>query len=76
MDESVDRWFEFVKDYYEESSVPLSYVLLPNPCTTGFRTAGSPFGMTNLSKRKWNKIVADNNAPIGTCWGGCGEKEK
>lgn len=34
-EESVDRWFDFVEEYNRQSSVPLSYVLLPNPSTTG-----------------------------------------
>lgn len=55
----IDRWFDFVKEYDNQSSVPLSYVLLPNPQTTGFRTRGSPIGMTTLSKKEWHK-VADN----------------
>ena len=59
----VDRWFEFVSEYDKQSSVPLSYVLLPNPQTTGFRTMGSPIGMTTLNKKEWRK-VADNNASM------------
>lgn len=58
-----DRWFDFVKEYDKQSSVPLSYVLLPNPQTTGFRTMGSPIGMTKLTKSEWRK-VADPIAPV------------
>lgn len=63
MDDAIDRWFEFIEEYNKESSVPLSYILLPNPQTTGFRTMGSPIGMTKLSKSEWRK-VADPNAPV------------
>lgn len=63
MSDYADRWFDFVEEYNQQSSVPLSYVLLPNPQTTGFRTMGSPIGMTKLTKSEWRKI-ADNNAPV------------
>ena len=63
MSDYADRWFDFVEEYNQQSSVPLSYVLLPNPQTTGFRTMGSPIGMTKLTKSEWRKIV-DNNAPV------------
>lgn len=63
MKDYADRWFEFIDEYNKESSVPLSYVLLPNPQTTGFRTMGSPIGMTKLNKSEWRK-VADPNAPV------------
>lgn len=63
MKDYADRWFEFIKEYDKQSSVPLSYVLLPDPQTTGFRTMGSPIGMTKLNKSEWRK-VADNNAPV------------
>ena len=63
MKDYADRWFEFIDEYSKESSVPLSYVLLPNPQTTGFRTMGSPIGMTKLNKSEWRK-VADNIAPV------------
>ena len=63
MDDAIDRWFEFIDEYNKNSSVPLSYVLLPNPQTTGFRTMGSPIGMTKLNKSEWRK-VADPNAPV------------
>ena len=29
-EESVDRWFKFVEEYNKESTVPLSYAMLPN----------------------------------------------
>ena len=61
MDDAIDRWFEFIDEYNKESSVPLSYVLLPNPQTTGFRTMGSSIGMTKLNKSEWRK-VAENNS--------------
>ena len=63
MNDYADRWFDFVKEYDKQSTVPLSYALLPNPQTTGFRTMGSPIGMTKLTKSEWRKI-ADNNAPV------------
>lgn len=59
----IDRWFDFISEYDKESSVPLSYVLLPNPQTTGFRTMGSPIGMTKLTKSEWRRVV-ENNAPV------------
>lgn len=63
MNDAIDRWFEFIDEYDKQSSVPLSYVLLPNPQTTGFRTMGSPMAMTKLNKKEWRKVV-DNNAPV------------
>lgn len=63
MSDYADRWFDFVKEYDKQSTVPLSYALLPNPQTTGFRTMGSPIGMTKLTKSEWRKI-GDNNAPV------------
>lgn len=59
----VDRWFKFVEEYNKNSTVPLSYVLLPNPSTTGYRTPGSPSGMTKVSKRQWKK-ANENNVPM------------
>ena len=56
-EESIDNLFEFVEEYYKESTVPLSYVLLPNPTTTGFRTPGSPTGCLKISKREYNKLM-------------------
>lgn len=69
MSDYADRWFDFVEEYNRQSSVPLSYVLLPNPQTTGYRSTGSPFGMTTLSKREWKKLM-DNNAPARNLGGG------
>ena len=57
---SVDGWFDFVEEYYSKSSVPLSWVLIGSGEITGLRTAGSPSGMTTLSKREWNKVVESN----------------
>ena len=62
-DDYADRWFDFIDEYNNQSSVPLSYVLLPNPQTTGYRAMGSPLGMTTLSKKEWRKVT-DNNAPM------------
>ena len=80
MSDYVDRWFDFVEKYEKQSSVPLSYVMLPNPQTTGFRTPGSPIGMTKLTKKEWRKVVEDN-APVRNLDRGvatselCGEEE-
>ena len=63
MKDYADRWFDFIEEYEKQSSVPLSYVMLPNPQTTGFRTPGSPLGMTKLTKKEWRKVVG-NNAPV------------
>lgn len=60
MSDYVDRWFKFVEEYNKNSSVPLSYVMLPNPQTTGFRTTGSPIAMTKLTKKEWSKVVENN----------------
>lgn len=57
MNEEIDRWFDFVEEYYKQSTIPLSYALLPNAATTGFRAMGTPIGMTTLSKRKWAKLM-------------------
>lgn len=54
-EEAVDRWFEFVEEYNANSSAPLSFVLCPN--AYGYRSPGSPFGCTTLSKREWNKLT-------------------
>lgn len=81
MSDYADRWFDFVEEYNQQSSVPLSYVLLPNPQTTGFRTPGSPIGMTKLTKKEWRKVVEDN-APVRNLDRGvttselCGEEEE
>lgn len=63
MKDYADRWFEFIKEYDKQSSVPLSYVLLPNPQTTGFRAMGSPIGMTNLKKSEWRKMSEGGQRP-------------
>lgn len=57
MSREIDRWFDFVEEYYKQSTVLLSYALLPNASTTGFRAMGTPIGMTTLSKRKWAKLM-------------------
>ena len=83
MKDYADRWFNFIKEYDKQSSVPLSYVLLPNPQTTGFRTMGSPIGMTTLKKSEWRK-VAEPIAPVRNLDRGdtaskitrCGEEKK
>ena len=56
-EEDIDRWFEFVEEYYANSTVPLSYVLLPDSATPSFRTPGSPVGFCKLSKREYNKLM-------------------
>lgn len=56
-DESIDQWFEFVEEYNATSTVPLSYVLLPDSNTPSFRTPGSPLGCFKLSKRECNKLM-------------------
>lgn len=61
MSKDTDDWFDFVEDYYSKSSVPLSWALIGGGEITSLRTAGSPSGMTTLSKREWNKIVGDAN---------------
>ena len=63
MNDSINRWFDFVEKYYRQSSVPLSWALIPKPQLTSCRLAGTPIGMTTLSKREWNKIVGDDNVP-------------
>ena len=54
-EESVDRWFKFVEEYNKESTVPLSYVMLPNT-NQSYRTCGSPSGCLKLNKRELRKI--------------------
>lgn len=56
-EESIDRWFEFVEEYNANSTVPLSYVLLPDPNVPSFRTPGSPLGCFKLGKREYNKLM-------------------
>lgn len=63
MSEAPNDWFDFVEEYYSKSTVPLSWALIGGGEITGLRTPGSPLGMTTLSKREWNKIISDNNAP-------------
>ena len=63
MSEVSNDWFDFVEDYYSKSTVPLSWVLIGGGEITGLRTPGSPLGMTTLSKREWNKIISEDNAP-------------
>jgi hypothetical protein len=60
-DESIDRWFDFVEEYNATSTVPLSYILLPDSDTPGFRTPGSPLGCIKLSKREFNKLMGGKN---------------
>lgn len=54
-EESVDRWFKFVEEYNKESTVPLSYVMLPNT-NQSYRTYGSPSGCLKLNKHELRKI--------------------
>jgi len=53
-EEALDRWFKFVEEYNKESTVPLSYVMLPNT-NQSYRTYGSPSGCIKLSKRELRK---------------------
>ena len=76
LDNSIDRWFKFVEDYHKETSVPLSYALLPNSMTTGYRTPGSPFGMTTLSKREWYRILSRTTPPLEPAGGVATECKK
>ena len=56
--EAIDHWFEFVEEYYRNSSVPLSFALLPQAVENqSFRTPGSPLGCLKLSKREYNKLM-------------------
>lgn len=63
MSEVPDDWFDFVEEYYSKTTVPLSWALIGGGQITSMRCAGSPSAMTTLSKREWNKIISDNNAP-------------
>lgn len=54
LEESLDRWFKFVEEYTKESTVPLSYVMLPNT-NQSYRTCGSPSGCIKLSKHELRK---------------------
>ena len=55
LDEAAERWFSFVEEYNKQSSVPLSYVMIPG-IHNGWRTPGSPTGTFNLSKRELQKL--------------------
>lgn len=55
IDEAADRWFKFVEEYNKESTVPLSYVMLPNT-NQSWRTCGSPSGCMKLNKRELKKL--------------------
>jgi hypothetical protein len=58
LEESLDRWFEFLEEYSESeyATASPSYLLLPYT-TQGVRTPGSPLGFFKGGKREWNKIV-------------------
>ena len=57
-DEAIDSWFKFVEEYNAQSTVPLSYALLPQAIENpSFRTAGSPTGCIKLTKREYNKLM-------------------
>ncbi len=56
LEEAIDRWFEFVEAYNKESTVPLSYRLIPKS-DQSFRTPGSPSGAFKLSKRELSDII-------------------
>ena len=51
-----ERWFEFVEWWNKNHTEPLSEVLIKDIHRAGFRTTGSPIGMTTLSKRDWTKL--------------------
>ena len=70
MSRAIDNWFDFVENYYRQSSVPLSWMLIGGGEVTSVRMAGTPIGMTTLSKREWNKIATENNAPSRNLPGG------
>jgi len=55
LEQSLDRWFKFVEEYNKESSIPLSYVMLPNT-NQSYRTCGSPSGYLKLNKHELRKI--------------------
>lgn len=56
LEEAINRWFEFVEAYNKESTVPLSYRLIPKS-DQSFRTPGSPSGAFKLSKRELSDII-------------------
>ena len=53
-------WWKFVEEYQksEYQTVSLADFLIPN--ATGFRTPGSPMGMTTLNKKEWHKLMKQN----------------
>lgn len=55
LDEAAERWFDFVEEYNKQSTVPLSYMMIPG-IHTGWRTPGSPTGALKLTKREWQKM--------------------
>ena len=55
--EDENRWFEFLEEYYANSTVPLSYILLPDSSTSSYRTPGSPTGCIKLSREECNRIM-------------------
>lgn len=56
MEEEIDRWFDFVEEYYKESTVPLSFSMLPDT-PMSFRQPGSFSGFYKGARRDWNKMV-------------------
>lgn len=56
-DGTIDRWFEFVEEYYGNNTVPLSWALIGGGEITSMRCAGSPAAMTTLPKKEWNKLM-------------------
>jgi len=73
MKDSENTWFDFVEEYYKESSVPLSWMLIGGGENTAIRTPGSPTGMTTLTKREWNKLMGNNAPQRNLLGGGCHE---
>ena len=60
MTDEQDSWWEFVEWYYNESeyqTVPLSYILLPQPDIPSVRTPGSPSGALKLNRREYNNLM-------------------
>lgn len=57
--EDENRWFEFLEEYYANSTVPLSYILLPDSATPSYRTPGSPTGCIKLSRKEYNRIMKE-----------------
>lgn len=56
MDEEINRWFDFVEDYYSQSTTPLSYVLCPSPTNTGLRQPGTAMFYKG-TRRQWNNLI-------------------